>query len=135
MARFKAYVDREAKLDIHPYTAGEMQGLADEWLGEIKARILSGLNVRDEDAKPLSPKYARFKQRQGGSNIRDWYLSGRTMGSLHVISADEHGFRIGFTDPTIQKRVAINQTRDQMFGASPDDKQKLAELRAALRRR
>lgn len=94
----------------------------------IRDRITAGFTVDDSAAPPLKPGYAKFKARRGGSNIRDWRLTGRTMRSMRVLKANERRAEIGFTDSETNKRAAINNRRSRQFGVSPKDREMIARV-------
>ncbi len=108
-----------------------------------KSRVLAGINVQDQPAKPLkatrrmwSPErrryvdYADYKIDHGGEPIRNMRLTGALLGSMHVTSVGEGRVRAGFTpDQNIKAHKA--QETERMFGLSPEDKgEVMSEMRA-----
>src|ERR1051325_9658174 len=107
------------------------QTLADS----ISKRIHAGVDVNDTAAKPLKasargtvrkgahyPSYGAYKAATGKQNLRDLFLSGRTMRSLKVLSVSENKGVIGFTDQKADLIAHLNILRDRQFGVSPKDR-------------
>ena len=100
----------------------------------VRQRIARAVNVTDSPAKPLSMKgrrgnrYFYIKKAKGLTSIRDLFLSGRTMGSLRVVSASNNKVRIGFDNPRASRIAAINQRRDPMFWFSPLDQREIGRI-------
>jgi hypothetical protein len=111
-------------------------------IDKIKARILSAKDITDGSAKPLTPAYAKWKQRQytglskkglsivrpGRSGVRDWFLSGGTLNSFGVKRCTENQVVIGFTNSRANLVAHIQQGMCQMFGVSPSDAETLHEV-------
>ena len=64
----------------------------------IKTRILSGKDVTDSQAPPLSKAYARSKQRRGLNPIRDWRWSGNTLAALGPVTMQDGQIAVGFSN-------------------------------------
>lgn len=59
-------------------------------IDSIKARLSRGIGQDDRPTKPLSPRYAKRKQRQyGRPPVRDMRLTGKTLDALKVRYADD----------------------------------------------
>ena len=94
----------------------------------VAARIYSGQNAKDQPSKPLKGvkkgnyvPYASQKQRKGLQPFRDWCYSGRTLRSMKVLSVNENGGRVGFTDAKTNAIAGYLNQIDKAFGISPND--------------
>lgn len=94
-------------------------------------RIQSGLTVDDTAAKPLREKYRKRKERRGGKPIRDLTLTGMTLRSRKVISAENRRAVIGFTNAQAIIRARVNNKRDRQFGMSPANRRDLIDTISA----
>src|SRR5206468_5192437 len=97
MARFNPVI-RRARVVVTGYSPEQMINFGNVLNSSIGDRMDRGLDINDSPAPPLRPGYAKYKQRQGGSGIRDWKLTGRTRRSMKVLSAGQNHAVLGFTD-------------------------------------
>jgi hypothetical protein len=118
-----------------PCSAEVMTRIGQRVIAEVvKPRIARGVNVSDQPAKPLSKtgkrrnRYFYIKQAKGLQTIRDLMFSGRTIGSIRVVSAKPGVVRIGFDNTRAARIAAINQGRDAMFWFSPEDQVKIGQI-------
>lgn len=131
---------------VPTFSAEQLQGFGESAIEVMKRRILLGVNVSDQPAKPLKASrrtwdprirryvdYADYKSSIGRNPIRDLFLTGAMLNSLRVTSVGDHGVRIGFPASQMVKAHA-NQEREPMFGLSPaDQRQIFAEMLTAWR--
>lgn len=120
---------QKARFILGPFSAEQMQRIAQAGLNSISARIRRGENCNDEPAKPLKPGrngrrgYPDYKMAHGLAPIRDWIgFRGKTMRSLKVKRVSENRATIGFTDPQSDMIAHINNRREKQFGISPKDR-------------
>lgn len=111
-----------ARWVLGPFTSEDMAEIGQKLADDMGYRIKSGINVNDQQAKPLKPGYVKQKQKHGMLAIRDWMYTGRTMRSLKVKSASENRCVIGFVDPNADKLAHFNNRREKQFGVSPNDR-------------
>lgn len=139
MAQFQPKITR-ARFVLGPFTSEQMQAIGQVAADTIKTRILSGKNVEDQAAKPLSMRYKKradesgrltygsdtgyrgLKLKRGLAPIRDWFFRGLTIGSLKVKSANENRVVVGFVNDQADKIAHINNLREKAFGVSPNDR-------------
>jgi hypothetical protein len=112
-------VSVRARFAVPGYSAEQMLSFGQAFAADVRARILRAEDVNDQPARPLKPKYARFKARKYPPAIRNWRLTGRTLDDLQCIHYAPNLAIIGFTDPVALKRMLINNRRVPQFGASP----------------
>ena len=136
---FQAKITR-ARWVLGPFTSEDMLEIGNVVVDSIKARLHNGLNVRDEESKPLKPGrngkrgYPEYKVAHGLQPIRDWVLTGRTMRSLKVKSASENRCVIGFINSNADAIAHINNLREKAFGVSPKNRQALRAIILAVLR-
>src|SRR6202142_1724566 len=100
MPRFQTVI-RRARFVYSPYTATEMQGVAQVLADSSRARIQSGQNIYDQVAAPLKPGqpggrgYPDYGSARGLQPIRDWTWSGHTLRCLKDLTANENRAVIG----------------------------------------
>jgi hypothetical protein len=143
-----------------PWTGARMNEIAKPIMESIKGRILSGRNIHGAAALPLSMKYRERKDKAGriivGADrgyrawkakrfppaIRNWKLTGFTLGQMGVLAAEPGRAVIGFAEAvrpamtvtgksgnafyisrpiSVNKLVGINQATERMFGLSAPD--------------
>lgn len=132
MAFFTTTV-RHQRLSYSPFTADQMNTIAQAGLKSIVARIRSATNINDSPAKALSPGYAKFKENYGRKYSvsvapqRDWVLTGRTIGSAKVKLASEDHAVLGFLNNYLNRKITVEalvtrlQQQHPMWGFSPKD--------------
>ena len=116
--RFQTKITR-ARFVVSPFSSEQMAALGQTGVDSIQARLERGQNVSDQPAAPLAKRYQAYKARRSPPAIRNWRLSGRTLGALRVLRANENRAVIGFSDPEAGRRAAINNRRERQFGLSP----------------
>lgn len=124
MAKFKTVV-RKARFAAPGYRPEQMIAIAQATADDIRVRIMRAQDVNDGIAPGLKAAYAKRKSQRGGNPIRDWFLTGRTLRSLKVLSAAQNRAVIGFTDAVSNFRAALNNRRWRQFGISPTNRQAL----------
>jgi phage gpG-like protein len=123
-----------ARFVVGAFSSDEMNTLATILRDSMRDRIQRSLNVDDQPARPLTPKYAKRKEAKGKNPVRDWNLSGNTLRSMAVLSANENRAVIGFNNPIAGRIAHWNNLRERAFGVSPRDRQTLvAAVRATAR--
>ncbi len=104
-----------------------MSDIGSRWLSQTLARIKDGLDINDNPAKSLVPRYATRKRKYGvgpGSvPIRNWMFRNVTLKSAKVKVASEDRVTIGFIGaPANQIVYALNKINGgKMWGVSPED--------------
>jgi len=98
-----------------------METLGDDLAESQRNRIRSGIRVDGNASSPLSPRYARSKARRFGNAKRNWNASGLTLSSLQRLRSGDNRVVIGFVTPEANKRAAINNAREKMFGLAKVD--------------
>jgi hypothetical protein len=136
---FQAEITR-ARWVLGPFTSEDMLEIGNVVVDSIKARLHNGLNVRDEESKPLKPGrngkrgYPDYKLARSLQPFRDWFWTGRTIRSLKVKQVSENRCVIGFINPNADAIAHVNNIRERAFGISPKDRQAMAAvIRAILR--
>lgn len=122
MAKFQTVI-RKARFSVPGYQPQQMVAMAQALTDDMRLRIMRGQDVNDSIAPGLKAAYAKRKARRGGNPIRDWFLTGRTLRSLKVLSAAPNRAVIGFTDAVSNFRAALNNRRWRQFGVSPTNRQ------------
>jgi len=128
--RHKARIASRARFKNAPFSAEQMQSLGNALRDSVRDRIRRATDVYDAPAPPLKPhrnnpnsSYAAIKVRRfGGQPIRDWWRTGRTLRSLHVLTVSINRVVVGFTDSVSNFRAFINNRRHRQFGMSPQDR-------------
>ncbi len=123
--RFKTVISR-ARFTVSPYTPRQMVELGKVVRDSVRVRILRAVDVSDQPAPPLKKKvkgrgYPEWKARVRPPAIRNWRLTGRTMGAMRVLSANQNRVVIGFSDAVANLRAWYNNRRHRQFGMSPSD--------------
>jgi hypothetical protein len=127
MARFITVL-RRSRFVITPFSPETMQYIGQTVLDSIIGRIRGGLDCNDQAAPPLKGDpsrngYAYYKRvKFHGLPIRDWYRTGKTIGSMKVISAQNFKTKLGLTTPDADMRVSLNNRVCRQWGLSPKDK-------------
>jgi len=103
------------------FSSGQMNEIANFAVQVIKERDAKGIDVLDQPAKPLQPKYAKRKAAKGLPAVRDERFTGNMLGSIHVTEADETHARVKIEGATPQKKAIFTQNIDPWFGLSNDD--------------
>jgi hypothetical protein len=107
-----------------------MREIGTDVLTKIKTRLSYGIDVHDALAPPLRPNYKKFKARRYPPAIRNWRMTGQTLGHLQIKRSGTNfvvlgflpGFRSGRKDKVpIELVVARNQARSRQWGMSPSD--------------
>jgi hypothetical protein len=137
---FQAKITR-ARFVLGPFTSEDMLEIGNVVVESIKDRLHKGLNINDQQAKPLKPGrngkrgYPDYKAARGLQPFRDWFWTGRTLRSLKVKQASENRCVIGFIDPNADRIAHVNNLRERAFGVSPKDRQAMvAAIKAVLRK-
>src|SRR5271154_1651090 len=130
----------KARFVYSPFSAEQMSALGDVMCQTIKIRIKAARNGEDQAAKPLIPGrgrnvgrgYPERKIKRGLLPIRDWTFTGRTLGFLKVLRADENRVVIGFADEKADFIAHLNNLKERAFTTSPKDHETLAAALTAL---
>ncbi len=116
---------KELELNLPELDADTMRGIGESTSAGVKQRILFGTDISDGSAKPLSPKYARRKARDGrGAGrkpIRNWMFTGDMLRAMSILQAEEDFVEIGFSDPWQAIKAHLLREEDGMWGFSPHD--------------
>ena len=127
--RFKTKISR-ARFTVSPFTPQQMAELGAVARDSIKARIMRGVDVSDQPAPSLAIKigrgskgrgYAYWKSRKHPPAIRNWLYTGRTLGAMRVLTANQNRAVIGFSDAVANLRAWYNNRRHRQFGMAPSD--------------
>lgn len=110
-----------ARITLSPFTSEQMADIGDVVLTSIKDRIVQAVDTNDNQAKPLTDKYAKRKMKYGRSPVRDWTFTGRTLGSLKVKSANENKVRIGAINERADMVIGVQNRANRLWGLSPKD--------------
>ncbi|HZT29242.1 MAG TPA: hypothetical protein VFA33_05130 [Bryobacteraceae bacterium] len=136
---FQAKITR-ARFVLGPFTSEDMLAIGNVVVDSIKDRLHKGLNVNDQQAKPLKPGrnghrgYPDYKSARGLQPFRDWFWTGHTLRALKVKQASENRCVIGFIDPNADLIAHVNNLRERAFGISPKDRQVMvAAIKTVLR--
>jgi phage gpG-like protein len=122
-----------ARFVYGPFSSEVMAHLAGGLRDSMRGRIAQGLNANDQPAKELSPGWAKQKVAKGKIPIRNWTMTGNTMRSMVVLSANENRAVIGFNNPVAGRIARFNQRREDAFGVSSHDNQNLmVDVRATM---
>ena len=114
-----------ARLTLSPFSSEQMAEIGSVMIDKIKDRIQQAIDVNDNQAKDLNPRYAKRKMAYGSAPVRDWTFTGRTLGSLKVKNANENQVRIGFINAQADMSVSIQNRRNRLWGTSPSDEKVL----------
>jgi hypothetical protein len=111
------------------WTPQEMAEAANGFIKNgLLPRLAAGLTTSDMPAPPLKPEYAKRKVRNFRAKpIRDLNRTGRTIGSIKVLSAGANIAKIGATDALTNARIHINARIVRQFGVSPNDQNVIGE--------
>lgn len=138
-----------ARFVLGRFSSEQMQAIGQVGADSIIDRIRSGKNANDAPSKPLSMKYREkkypngrirfgadqgyraYKVKRGLPPVRDWKLTGWTLGSLKVKSASENRVVVGFINSRADTVAHINNQRERAFGLSPNDNRGLRSAVAA----
>jgi PAS domain-containing protein len=113
------------------FSADRMNTVGQAAVDSSRARIMSGLDVKDAPAMPLSRSYAKRKVRAGQPPIRNWTLTGALMASMGVQRTVLNSVSIGFTSTDaikLQRLAAWNSRVEQMTGISPRDQANISSV-------
>ena len=153
----------KARFHVIEFTPQRMLEISKPVMEHIKARIQRGQNIRDTNAMPLSMKYRErydksgrlirlgadrgyraWKARRFPPPIRNWTLTGFTLGRMGVLKAEAFRATIGFAEAIrpamtitgksggifyLARAISVNrivgrlQTIEPMFGLGPSDQE------------
>ena len=119
MAQRSNPVEKKARFAVTGYSPTQMLAIGQTVSDDIKTRILSAQDVHDAPAPALKPNYAKWKGRKAPPAIRNWRLTGNTLGAMGVLSESINKAVIGFTSGKAAQVAFINQARARQFGVSP----------------
>lgn len=131
MARFETKIKRK-RFEVTAFPPERMIAIGQRVIESEQRRIQAALTVDDTAARPLKEKYKLRKQRKGGKGIRDLTLTGMTLRSRKVISAENRRAVIGFTNAQAIIRARANNKRERQFGMSPMNRRDLIETVSAI---
>lgn len=120
-------VERKARFTVTGYSPTQMLVIGQTVSDDIKTRILSAQDVHDAPVPALKPNYAKWKNRKAPPAIRNWKLTGNTLGAMGVLSESVNKAVIGFTSGKAAMVAFINQARARQFGISPRNQATLAK--------
>ena len=81
MAQRSNPVEKKARFAVTGYSPTQMLVIGQTVSDDIKTRILSAQDVHDAPAPALKPNYAKWKGRKAPPAIRNWRLTGNTLGA------------------------------------------------------
>lgn len=119
---FSLKIGRSTRLLNLGFSAPQMRIVAEAAARAEEDRWRRGQNVHDLAAKPLSARYARRKQRKGGSPIRDMRLTGALITAHQPTRITENYAVVDFSSAQQSEKAWINQEIEEMVGLSPADK-------------
>src|ERR1019366_3702087 len=114
-----------ARFVVGPFSSDAMATLAGILRDSMRERIGKAMNANDQVSKSLSPSYAKRKVTKGKNPVRDWNMSGNTLRSMAVLTANENRAVIGFNNPIAGRIAHFNQLRERAFSVSPMDRRTL----------
>jgi len=100
----------------------DMKAIGDLAISLLKKRVAAGL-------KPLTPKYAIYKQKHGEDPIRNLSQSGDMLSELTTDSPQSNSVAVTFGSQLALIKAAVNEARSPFFYPTPADQD---ELRSAI---
>lgn len=85
----------KSRFRVNDFSSLEMQQIAETLKAKIFIRLDQALTLYDQPAEPLKERYAKYKQRRGGSSVRDLKLTGETRRSINVLQVGRNTATIG----------------------------------------
>jgi hypothetical protein len=116
-------VDRAIR--VPAFTAEQMREIAQYSVQVMKERNAQAIDVLDQPAKPLRPKYGKRKAAKGLPAVRNLRLTGNLLGSIHVTEADATHAKVKVEGVTPFRKGIYNQNIDPWFGLSNHDDQRV----------
>jgi hypothetical protein len=92
---------------------------------KVKERVSAGIGSDDAPLKPLSPGYAKRKQRIGKGSKRDMTFTGAMLKNLQIRAADPSKVRADITSRLARIKARTNERRTPFFGFSRADEKKI----------
>lgn len=127
MPRYEIKVSSRPKIETPTFSTAQMEGFGQSAVQIMKERNATGVDIFDQPAKPLQPKYVKQKSKKGLPPVRDLRYSGNLLGSVQVLEASEAHVRVGIKGSTPFRKGLFNQNIDPWFGVSPHDEARLLE--------
>ena len=109
------------RIPLFRKNSDDMRELGETVLASNRERASRGVNANDVPAKPLTPRYAKRKQRRGQPAIRNLLLDGRMWGDAGVLNSDADSVTVAFHSGLQQIKANTNNLIDRFFGVSPTD--------------
>lgn len=109
------------------FTSEQMAEIAAYSVQVMKERDAQAIDVLDQPAKPLQPKYAERKAKKGRASVRDLRLTGNLLGSIHVVESDATHAKVKVEGSTPYRKGIFNQHIDPWFGLSHHDDQRVMD--------
>ena len=132
MPRFEIKVPHRPDIKVPGFTTDQMHEIGQRAVEVMKERVAQGVDVLDQPAKPLQPKYAERKRKAGKQPIRDIRFTGNTLGSLQVDEANDTHVHVKIQGATPFRKALFNQNLDPWFGLSDHDDDLVLETAQAI---
>ncbi len=120
------------RIPLFRKNSDDMRELGETVLASNRERAVRGVNANDVAAKPLTPKYAKRKQRRGLPPIRNLLLDGNMWGAAGVLEVSNDHAHIAFFDGLQQVKANTNNQIDEFFGVARTDDKRVSENAQAL---
>ena len=130
--QIKFEVKQAGSLKPLKLSSDQYRTLGNAMIEANKKRIAKGVNIYDEKAKPLHPRYAKFKAKKRGVRrpIRDLNLTGLTLRSFAVKRAYGGIIRCEPSGAVARRRAYFSQFREPLIGfTSYEEKAVVAVVR------
>jgi hypothetical protein len=116
---------RPVKYEAVNFTEADLKKIGAKAIELVRNRCARGQNLRDKNAKRLSPKWAKKKADMGQPPIRNMMFSGSMLGAMTLVELNQNHVTVGFTRQAELNKAGKNQDRDPWFGLSKSDEDKL----------
>lgn len=127
MPRYEIKTTKQPNIVAPKFTSEQMHEIGDFSVQVMKERNAQAIDVLDEPAKPLQPKYEKHKEAKGLPGVRDLRLTGNMLGSVHLVESDASHARVKLEGSTPIRKGIANQNIDPWFGLSHHDDQRVMD--------
>lgn len=121
-------VQKSLRLTNPGFSAEDMRAIGAEAVRVEGLRWAAGLDLSDQPARPLAPRYAKRKARFGQRPIRNLRLTGSMAAARQVVGAELNRVQIEFVGAEARRRANENLRRNPMIGLSPMDQAVVASV-------
>ena len=97
MASARVFVKKQVRIDHLTFRQQAMFKIGTVGLASVKNRLAAAQGPTDGAAKPLTKRYAIWKNKQGKGNRRNLMLTGDMLRSFQIRTASENKSRAGFS--------------------------------------